>query len=142
MKNAQAKQVLTPEAQAGVACVTLDQGRIVRISGRMGATAVPDYAPRLRRMYRAAVATAGRTTSQIADGSGAAPNMLPMDGELLCDAAGQTACDSLIFTGRGRSCITDVWSAGRHRVKAGRHVHRDRSAARFMAQTKELGQDK
>ena len=33
--------------------------------------------------------------------------------------------DSFIFAGDDR-LVTDVWSAGRHLVQAGRHLHRDR----------------
>lgn len=36
------------------------------------------------------------------------------------------ALDTAIFGGHGRDCITDLWSAGRHVVKAGRHIARDR----------------
>ena len=44
---------------------------------------------------------------------------LPLDG-----AAGDTILDSWIFTGDD-NLVVDVWSAGRHVVRDGRHVHRD-----------------
>jgi hypothetical protein len=54
---------------------------------------------------------------------------------------GDTVLDSLVFTGRGRGCVTDVWSAGRHMVKDGRHIHRDHIVARFIKATNQLGQN-
>ena len=63
------------------------------------------------------------------------------DNEFLCNRLGDTVLDSLVFTGRGRGCVTDVWSAGRHMVKDGRHIHRDHIVTRFIKVTNQLGQN-
>ena len=62
------------------------------------------------------------------------------DNEWLCNRRGDTVLDSLIFGGRGRDCVTDVWSAGRHVVKDGRHVARDTVVGAFRRAMAELGQ--
>lgn len=120
-----------------------------------------DYSQRLRDLSRAAMATldrstgrvlydaitsagaqaAGRGSGQIAEGELADLIAVSTDNEFLGNRSGDTVLDSLIFTGRGRSCITDVWSAGRHMVRDGRHVYRDRIARRFIEVSRQLGQD-
>mgnify|MGYP001336866055 CR=1 FL=1 len=120
-----------------------------------------DYSQRLRDLGRAAMATAdqstgrflfeaaasagaqaaGRSSGQIAEGKIADLMAISTDNEFLCNRMGDTVLDSLVFTGRGRGCVTDVWSAGRHMVKDGRHIHRDRIVARFIEVTNQLGQD-
>jgi len=120
-----------------------------------------DYSQRLRDLGRAAMATAdqstgrilfeaaawagaqaaGRSSGQIAEGKIADLMGVSTDNEFLCNRLGDTVLDSLVFTGRGRGCVTDVWSAGRHMVKDGRHIHRDRIVARFIEVTNQLGQD-
>lgn len=120
-----------------------------------------DYSQRLRDLSRAAMATpdrstgqvlfdavtqagaqaAGRRSGQIAEGHLADLIAVSTDNAFLCNRTGSAALDSLIFTGRGRSCITDVWSAGRHMVQNGQHVHRERIEARFVEVTKQLGQE-
>ncbi|WP_095589004.1 formimidoylglutamate deiminase [Actibacterium ureilyticum] len=120
-----------------------------------------DYSQRLRDLSRAAMATpdrstgrvlfdaaaqagaqaAGRASGRIAPGQSADLMAVATDNEVLCNRSGDALLDSLVFTGRGHGCITDVWSAGRHMVQDGRHIHRDRIAARFVAVTKELGPD-
>ena len=120
-----------------------------------------DYSQRLRDLGRAAMATAdqstgrilfeaaasagaqaaGRSSGQIAEGKIADLMAVSTDNEFLCNRLGDTVLDSLVFTGRGRGCVTDVWSAGRHMVKDGRHIHRDRIVARFIEVTNQLGQD-
>lgn len=119
-----------------------------------------DYSQRLRDRSRAAMATAdhstgrvlfdaaaqagaqaaGRASGQIAEGRLADLIAVSTDNEFLCNRSGDTALDSLVFTGRGRSCVTDVWSAGRHMVQNGRHVARDRITNAFLAVTAQLGQ--
>lgn len=44
--------------------------------------------------------------------------------------SGDRALDSWIFAGRG-DVVSDVWSAGRHLVRDGRHIRRDAIAGRF-----------
>ena len=120
-----------------------------------------DYSQRLRDHSRAALATqdrstgrvlfetaarggaqaAGRGTGQIAPGAWADITGIATDNPWLCHRRGATVLDSLIFTGHGRDCITDVWSAGRHVVRQGRHIHRDRITRDFMRCMAALGQD-
>lgn len=120
-----------------------------------------DYSQRLRDRSRAALATpqhstgrvlfdavtqagaqaAGRQAGQIAVGQCADLIAINTDNEFLCNRSGDALLDSLIFTGRGRCCITDVWSFGRHMVRAGRHIHRDRIVRRFVEVSKQLGQE-
>jgi formiminoglutamate deiminase len=119
-----------------------------------------DYSQRLRDRSRAALATtdrstgrvlfeacahagakaAGRDSGHIEEGQLADLIAVSTDNEFLCNRSGDTALDSLIFTGRGRSCLTDVWSAGRHMVEHGRHVDRDRITRAFLDVTEQLGQ--
>ena len=66
---------------------------------------------------------------------------LATDNQWLCNRIGDTALDSLIFGGRGQDCITDVWSAGRHVIKEGRHSGRDGIIRKFNATIAKLGRD-
>ena len=120
-----------------------------------------DYSQRLRDLTRAAMATpglstgrylfnsatlagaraAGRSSGQIAEGKIADLMAVSTDNEFLCNRSGDTVLDSLIFTGRGRNCVTDVWSAGRHMVRDGRYIHRERVVAQFVQVSKQLGQN-
>lgn len=120
-----------------------------------------DYSQRLRDLGRAAMATAdqstgrflfeavasagaqaaGRSSGQITEGKIADLMAVSTDNEFLCNRLGDTVLDSLVFTGRGRGCVTDVWSAGRHMVKDGRHIHRDHIVARFIKVMNQLGQN-
>lgn len=47
--------------------------------------------------------------------------------------------DSFMMAGDS-SLVTDVWSAGRHMVRFGRHIHRDRIIANYARQVKALRQ--
>ncbi len=120
-----------------------------------------EYSQRLRDRSRAALASQDRSTGRIlfdaAAASGAqaaardagvlAPGQwadiigLATDNAWICDRTGDTALDSLIFGGHGRDCITDVWSAGRHVVKDGRHIQRVEIIRNFKGVVRELGQD-
>lgn len=120
-----------------------------------------DYSQRLRDRSRAAMAlpdrsigrvlfggvaaggaqAAGRASGSLAVGNFADIMGVETDNEWLCNRTGDTALDSLIVSGRGRDCISDVWSAGRHMVRDKRHVHRDAIVANFLKTTAELGQD-
>jgi formimidoylglutamate deiminase len=110
-----------------------------------------EYSQRLRDRSRAALAmpdrstgrvlhdaatrggaqAGGRDTGRMAVGALADLVGLDDDNEWLCNRPGDTALDSLIFGGRGQSCIRDVWSAGRHVVTNGRHVRRDAIVDRY-----------
>ncbi len=61
--------------------------------------------------------------------------------EFLCNRQGDALLDSLIFAGGGNASIRDVWSAGRHIVKNGRHIKREQVTANFMAVMSELELD-
>ena len=120
-----------------------------------------DYSQRLRDHSRAALATpdrstgrvlfdavasagaqaAGRQAGSIEVGQFADLMAISTDNEFLCNRTGDAVLDSLIFTGRGRSCVTDIWSAGRHMVQDGRHIHRDRIVSAFLDVIRELGQE-
>jgi formimidoylglutamate deiminase len=111
-----------------------------------------DYSQRLRDRSRAALATADRSTGRVMweaaarggaqaagrDAGAIAPgrlaDLVALDGASLhlIGRAGDTLLDSYIFAGDDRM-VTDVWSAGRHRVRDGRHVAHDRIAAAYAA---------
>ena len=120
-----------------------------------------EYSQRLRDQSRAALAVpdrstgrvlfegvaqggaqaAGRESGQIAPGAWADLIGIETDNQWICNRRDDTALDSLIFGGRGRECIRDVWSAGRHVVKQGQHHARTEVINRFRAVMTELGQD-
>ena len=116
-----------------------------------------DTSQRLRDRSRAALATpelstgrrlfeaintggagaAGRQTGALAPGNWA--DMLALDTTHpdLDGMTGDLILDSYIFAGDDRM-IADVWSAGRHMVRCGRHIHRDALEAAYRAAVKEL----
>lgn len=120
-----------------------------------------EYSQRLRDRSRAAMAlpdrsvgrvlfegvaaggaqAAGRGSGHLAVGNFADILGIETDNEWLCNRAGDTVLDSLIFTGHGRDCMSEVWSAGRHMVRDKRHIHRDAIVANFLKTMAKLGQD-
>ena len=120
-----------------------------------------EYSQRLRDRSRAAMATpdrstgrnlfeattqagakaAGRQSGSISEGQFADLIAISTDNEFLCNRSGDRLLDSLIFSGRGRTCISDVWSAGRHMVQDGLHVEHERIAKQFVKVSKQLGQE-
>ncbi len=122
---------------------TLDYSQRLRDLGR-AAMATPDRSTG-RVLFDAAAAAgsqaAGRASGSIATGRFADLIAVSTDNEFLCNRTGDTLLDSLVFTGRGRSCVTDVWSAGRHVVRNRRHVDRDRITRRFIEVSRQLGQE-
>lgn len=120
-----------------------------------------EYSQRLRDRSRAALATQDRSTGRVlfdaANTGGAqaggrdcgalAPGMLAdiigldLDNEWGACRSGDMALDTLIFGGHGHDCITDIWSAGRHVVKDGRHLQRDRITMEFVKVMCELEQE-
>ena len=102
---------------------------------------VLEYSQRLRHKSRAALArpnastghvlyigalaggarAAGRNSGALAPGLWADMVALATDNAFLCNRKGDMALDTAIFAGHGPSCITDVWSAGRHKVQGGQH---------------------
>jgi formimidoylglutamate deiminase len=103
-----------------------------------------EYSQRLRDRSRAALATpeastgrrlydsvltggaaaAGRETGAIRPGLWADLVALDATHVDLDGREGDTILDTFVFAGEDRM-VTDVWSAGRHMVRAGRHVARD-----------------
>ena len=126
-----------------------------------GELATLDYSQRLRDSSRAAMATPDRSTGRylfdtavltgaqaasrpsggIVEGNLADLVAVSTDNEFLCNRVGDAVLDSLIFTGHGSDCVTDVWSAGRHMVVGGRHIHRKRIVKRFIEVSKKLWQE-
>ena len=120
-----------------------------------------EYSQRLRDKSRAALATAdhstgrvlfeaaakggaqagGRDNGVLAPGKTADILGLDLDNEWGANRRGDMALDTLVFGGNGQRCISDVWSAGRHMVKQGRHVQRDQITRAFMDVMAELEQD-
>lgn len=119
-----------------------------------------EYSQRLRDRSRASLATqtastgrvlfdavtqagaqaAGRASGQISAGQLGDLIGISTENAYLCNRTGDAVLDSLIFTGRGRDTITDVWSAGRHMVREGRHIHRARIEHAFLRVIEALGQ--
>ena len=81
---------------------------------------------------------AGRPSGSLAVGMYADIIGLEEDNQWLTGRRGDAALDTLIFGGRGQECITDVWSAGRHVVKAGRHFDRERIVEAYKSTIAEL----
>jgi len=120
-----------------------------------------EYSQRLKERSRAVLATSERSTGRVlfdaAVSGGAqaaqrnsgliAPGHLAdlcgisTDNEWVCGRSGDTALDSLIFSGRGNRCVREVWSAGRHIVQEGRHVARDMISDTFKRTVCELRRD-
>ena len=116
-----------------------------------------DYSQRLRDHSRAALATeqhstgrrifdatvkggaqaADRNSGSIAVGQWA--DLLALDGEHqdLEGVMGDTVLDAYIFAGDDRM-VSDVWSAGRHRVSNGQHVDREAIVQRYRGVMKTL----
>lgn len=118
-----------------------------------------DYSQRLRDRSRAALATpelstgrrlfeavceggaraGGRNSGAIAVGKLA--DLVALDGSAvdLAGRAGDTILDCFVFAGDDRM-VSDVWSAGRHVVRGGRHVSREAIIARYLGVMAELGE--
>ena len=109
-----------------------------------------EYSQRLRDRHRAILSSAERSTGrllfdeavrggaqalarrsgEIATGHWA--DLMALDGSAvdLAGKSGDTALDAYVFAGDDRM-VSDVWSAGRHMVKGGRHIARDRIEAAY-----------
>ncbi len=81
---------------------------------------------------RGSALAAGRGTGAIEKGQFADLIGLRTNNEWLYNREGDGTLDGLIFSGRGHACITDVWSAGRHVVKEGKHQRRETVTSDFM----------
>jgi formimidoylglutamate deiminase len=120
-----------------------------------------EYSQRLRDRSRAALAAqdrstgrvlhdaaanggaqaGGRDSGRIAVGAWADLAGYATDTPQLCDRQGDAALDSLVFAGGGPASLRDVWSAGRHVVRQGRHIRRDAIIAGFMQRMTRLETD-
>ena len=109
-----------------------------------------EYSQRLRDRARAVLAGPGRSVGRTlfeaaASGSARAlgrdagairpaawADLVAIDGRALAVAGldGDAVLDGWIFAGDDR-LVRDVWSAGRHVVRDGRHIGRDRVEARY-----------
>ena len=109
-----------------------------------------EYSQRLRERARAVLARPGRSTGRtlfeaaarggaqaaMRDAGTLAPgrlaDLLALDREAvdLAGKQGDAVLDSFIFAG-GDAMVTDVWAAGRHVVKDGRHVRHDPITRRY-----------
>ncbi|MEE2566734.1 formimidoylglutamate deiminase [Hyphobacterium marinum] len=69
----------------------------------------------------------GRASGGIKTGLWADLVALDTQHPLLSGQSGDAILDAWIFSG-GRACVSDVWSAGRHVVRDGRHIRRDEIA--------------
>jgi formimidoylglutamate deiminase len=94
-----------------------------------------------RALFQAAVQggapAAGRASGAIRVGDWADLLALDMRAVDLAGRQGDALLDAWIFAGDDRF-VSDVWSAGRHIVTAGRHVARDAVEARYRAVTARL----
>ena len=120
-----------------------------------------EYSQRLRDRGRAVLATSDKSTGRMlfdaaiaggAKASGRSSDGLrpgqwadlvgvSTDNEFLCNREGDALLDSLVFSGGGQACIQDVWSAGRHIVRDGRHVARASVTGKFISVLRELEQE-
>ncbi len=128
----------------------------VRIS-LVGELRLLEYSQRLRDHSRAALAEQNRSTGRVlyesaASGGaqaagrhsgGISPGKLADlvalndDSVALSGLQGDTLLDSYLFAG-GDELVTDVWSAGRHVVREGRHIDAEAITARYQKTLKKL----
>ncbi len=94
-----------------------------------------------RVLYEGAVQggaqAAGRASGAIAVGQWADLLALDLSGPDLMDAAGDMILDTFVFA-RDDRLVTDLWSAGRHLVKGGRHHARDDVTRAYAATVSRL----
>jgi formimidoylglutamate deiminase len=82
---------------------------------------------------------AGRDTGAIAEGLWADLCAISLNNPALFGRKGDELLDSLIFAG-GDGLVRDVWAAGRHVVREGRHVEHERVTAEYLACIGRLGE--
>jgi formimidoylglutamate deiminase len=80
---------------------------------------------------------AGRASGALAPGLWADMVALDLDHPDLEGLEGDAILDAFVFAGDS-GMVTDVWAAGRHRVREGRHVERDRIERAYRAAVREL----
>lgn len=79
----------------------------------------------------------GRDAGEIAAGRLADLVAVDPDHPALCGLSGGQLLDGLAFAAPD-GVVTDLWSAGRHQVRAGRHLSRDKVVAGYRAAVAEL----
>lgn len=118
--------------------------RLLEYSQRLGLKAravMADVRSTGRLLWEAAAQggaqAAGRGTGRIEVGQWA--DLVALDtGDLRLEGlGGDRLLDAFLFAGRD-GLVTDLWSAGRHIVREGRHVARDAVASRFRATMRHL----
>jgi formimidoylglutamate deiminase len=116
-----------------------------RLASRARAVLANDNKSTGRVLFDGAVAggaqAGGRGRGALEAGAPADLILLDEDNAYLCNRQGDMALDTLIFGGGGQSCITDVFSAGRHMVRGGRHIHRDTIEAAYKRCLRKLRTD-
>lgn len=75
---------------------------------------------------------AGRETGGIRAGLWADLCAVSLNNPVMIGRKGDEMLDSLIFAG-GDGLVRDVWAAGRHVVRDGKHIYRDRIVADYLA---------
>ena len=111
---------------------TLEYSQRLRDRGR--AMLATDTASTGRRIFdgmvKGGAQAAGRHSGVIAAGQWADLLALDLSAVDLEGRRGDTLLDSFIFAGDDRM-VSDLWSAGRHVVRSGRHIHRDAITSRY-----------
>ncbi len=79
----------------------------------------------------------GRNAGTISAGATADLVALSTESPVLCGLSDDSILDGWIFAGDSK-CVKDVWAAGRHVVKDGRHIRRDDVAPRFSTLAKAI----
>lgn len=118
--------------------------RLLEYSQRLGLKAravLADERSSGRLLWEAAAQggaqAAGRGTGRIEVGQWADLLALDTDDLRLEGLGGDQVLDAFVFAGRD-GLVTDLWSAGRHIIREGRHLARDAVAARFRATMRRL----
>ena len=83
----------------------------------------------------------GRDSGAITTGAQADLIGLNDDTAHLWGRRGDQILDSLIFGGGGPTALRDVWSAGRHMVQGGRHIHREAIETAYKSTLRRLKTD-
>lgn len=109
-----------------------DLGRGVMVAGT-GSSGAALYCGAARGGARAL----GRDAGEIRPGALADLVAIDSADPALCALRGDQVLDGLVFAA-GQNVVTDLWSAGRHMVRGGRHVSRDRIVADYRAAITDL----
>ena len=91
---------------------------------------IPGWRHARGRAARGGARAAQRQSGVIAPGNWADLLALDIAAVDLEGRRGDTLLDSFVFAGDDRM-ISDLWSAGRHVVRGGRHIHREAIVSRY-----------